>query len=166
MPMAADVRAKKTVPVAFMSRKLTESARRWVAREQETYAIVLDLQKWESWIGLQPVLILTDHQALEHWAKEVLDVPSGPVGRRARWHQFFLRFDLSVGYIPDKKNNVADVLSRYAYLASEALRDISKHGSEDDDQELREYIARERREKEVLWLCNMNLQKLCIYPPE
>ena len=34
MTMAADVRAKKTVPVAFMSRKLTESARRWVAREQ------------------------------------------------------------------------------------------------------------------------------------
>ena len=41
MPTAAHVRAKKTVPVAFMSSKLTEGARRWVAREQETYAIVM-----------------------------------------------------------------------------------------------------------------------------
>ena len=32
---------RKTVPVAFMSRKLTQGQRNWVAREQETYAIIL-----------------------------------------------------------------------------------------------------------------------------
>ena len=55
-PTVEVVRAKKTVPVAFMSRKLTGSQRNWVPREQETYAINLALQKWESWIGLQPIL--------------------------------------------------------------------------------------------------------------
>ena len=79
MPTPEDVQQKKTVPVAFLSRKLTSSQRKWAPREQETYAIVLALMKWETWIGLQPVLVLTDHQALEHWAKEVLDAPSGPV---------------------------------------------------------------------------------------
>ena len=69
MPTANDVKEKKTVPVAFMSRKLTPGQRNWVPREQETYAIILALQKSESWIGLQPVLVLTDHKALEHWAK-------------------------------------------------------------------------------------------------
>ena len=105
MPTPEDVQQKRTVPVAFLSRKLTSSQRNWVPREQETYAIVLALMKWETWIGLQPVLVLTDHQALEHWAKEVLDAPSGPVGRRSRWHQFFSRFDLSVGYVPGKKQH-------------------------------------------------------------
>ena len=114
--------AKKTVPVAFMSRKLTDSQKNWVPREQETYSIIAALQKWESWIGLQPVLVLTDHRSLEFWAKEVLDTPSGPLGRRSRWHQILSKFDLSVGYVPGKDNTVADVLSRWAYPRPKATR--------------------------------------------
>ena len=66
MPTPEDVQQKKTVPVAFLSRKLTSSQSNWVPREQETYATVLALMKWGTWIGMQPVLVLTDHQALEH----------------------------------------------------------------------------------------------------
>ena len=154
MPTPEDVQQKKTVPVAFLSRKLTSSQRNWVPREQETYAIVLALMKWETWIGLQPVLVLTDHQALEHWAREVLDAPSGPVGRRSRWHQFFSRFDLSVGYVPGENNTVADVLSRFAYPASEAYRDISKHGSVQDEDEMEGLILRERMEERgCMFIC-------------
>ena len=100
-PTLEDATKQRTAPVAFCSRKLTESqARGWSAREKETYAVVLALQKWASWIGLQPVLVLTDHKALESWTKEALDTPSGPAGRRARWHELLSRFDLSVQYIP------------------------------------------------------------------
>ena len=77
-PTVEDVLLGKTVPVAFMSRKLTSTQRNWVPREQETYAIILALQKWESWIGLQPVLILSDHKALESWSREVLNLPVVP----------------------------------------------------------------------------------------
>ena len=45
MPTVEDVRSQKTVPVAFMSRKLTPSQRNWVPREQETYAIIVALEK-------------------------------------------------------------------------------------------------------------------------
>ena len=48
----------------------------------------------------------------------------------------FLVFDLSVGYVPGENNTVADVLSRFAYPASEAYRDISKHGSVQDEDEM------------------------------
>ena len=150
-PTPQDVLEKRTVPVAFMSRKLTGSQRNWVPREQETYAIILALMKWESWIGLQPVLVLTDHKALESWAKEVLDTPSGPLGRRSRWHQFLSKFDISVGYVPGKDNFLADVLSRWAYPASEAILDVSKHGNAKDDAEMDAMIAEERR-----------LEKLCM----
>ena len=64
-PTPEDVIQRKTVPVAFISRKLTPTQRNWVPSEQETYAIIIALQKWESWIGLQPILVLTDHKALE-----------------------------------------------------------------------------------------------------
>jgi len=146
-PTAQDVMERKTVPVAFMSRKLTEGQRRWTPRELETYAIILALQKWESWVGLQPILVLTDHQSLESWAREILDTPSGPVGRRARWHQIFSKFDLTVGYIPGKENQIADILSRWAYPASQALRDISKHGSLEDKEAMEEIIQQEREEE-------------------
>ena len=50
------------VPVAFWSRILAEGQRRtWTAREKETYAIVCALRKWSGHIGLQPVVVCTDH---------------------------------------------------------------------------------------------------------
>ena len=143
-PTPEDVLQKRTVPMAFMSQKLAQSQRNWVAREQETYAIILALQKWETWIGLQPILVLTDHKALEHWAHEVLDTPSGPLGRRSRWHQILSKYDITVGYVPGKENTVADILSRWAYPASQALRDISLHGSEKDDDEMKRIIEDEK----------------------
>ena len=112
-PTIEDVRAQKTVPVAFLSRKLTGSQRNWVPREQETYAIILALDKWKSWIGLNKVLILTDHKALESWTTEMLDTMSGPIGRRGRWHQIFSNFDLEVVYIPGVEHTLADALSRW-----------------------------------------------------
>ena len=43
--------------------------------------------------------------------KEHVDTPSGPAARRARWHETFPKFDLSVVYVPGKDNTVADCLS-------------------------------------------------------
>ena len=54
------------VPVAFWSRILVEGQRRTsTAREKETYAIVIALRKWSGHIGLQPVVVCTDHQPLQ-----------------------------------------------------------------------------------------------------
>ena len=44
-------------------------------RDKEAYAIVSALDKWGGWIGLQPVLVLADQKALEHWTTEI----SGPL---------------------------------------------------------------------------------------
>ena len=109
------------VPVAFWIRILAEGQRRtWTAREKETYAIVCALRKWSGHIGLQPVVVCTDHQSLQSWHKEHVDTPSGPAARRARWHETFAKFDLSVVYVPGKDNTVADCLSRWAYPAGKA----------------------------------------------
>ena len=53
-------------PVGFWSKKLTPGQRKgWSPREKETYAVVEALKKWAGSIGLQPVVVLTDHQALQ-----------------------------------------------------------------------------------------------------
>ena len=101
------------VPVGFWSRILAKGQRQtWTAREKETYAIVCALRKWSGHIRLQPVVVCTDHESLQSWHKEHVDTPSGPAARRARWHETFAKFDLSVVYVPGKDNTVADCLSR------------------------------------------------------
>ena len=152
----------KRAQLDFFSRKLTAGQRRtWCTREQETYALVSALAKWVGVIGLQPVLILSDHKSLESWSKEVLDTPSGPAGRRARWHEFLSRFNLQVVYIPGIKNDIPDALSRWAYPASQALADVSFHGSAADALEMKNIISKERAEERLTCgvTVNSNLQK-------
>ena len=147
IPTKEDILERRTAPVGFMSKKLTKCQRNWTPREQETYAIILALKKWENIIGLQPVTVGTDHKALENWATETLDTPSGPAGRRSRWHEFLSKFDLTVEYLPGKVNEVADGLSRWAYPASQAGREVSKHGSWENKLE-REELDRKEKEEE------------------
>jgi hypothetical protein len=146
-PTIEDVQNKKTVPVAFWSRKLTTGQRKWVTREQETYAIVEALRKWRSVLGVQPITIFTDHKALEEWYNEEVETPSCPTGRRLRWHETLSDHDLTVQYIPGKDNILADAMSRWAYPASKGYRDISRHGSAKDAEDVKEIIRQEKEEE-------------------
>ena len=56
-------------------------------------------------------------------------------------------FLLFVEYVPGKNNTVAYVFSWFAYPASEAYRDISKHGSVQDEDEMEGLMLRERMEE-------------------
>ena len=137
----------KLRPVAFYSRKLGGSQLNWTPREKECYAIVCSLRKWAGWIGFQPVTILTDHRSLEEWAHENLDTPSGPRGRKARWHETLSQFKLEVRYVPGKDNVVADAMSRFAYPATSAREDVSFHGSAKAKEEVRAMAEKERQEE-------------------
>ena len=87
-------------PVAFYSRKLQGNRAgydgctkhtgqfAWTPREQETYAIVCCLLKFQSWVGDAQVEIQTEHSAIVEWYKEDLCTISGPLGQRGRWHEF------------------------------------------------------------------------------
>ena len=113
-------------------------------RGRDTYAIVCALRKWSGHIGLQPLVVCTDHQSLQSWHKEHVDTPSGPAARRARWHETFAKFDLSVVYVPGKDNTVADCLSRWAYPAGKAWMDISSHGDAEETEEAKRIIEMEK----------------------
>ena len=134
-------------PLALWSRKLAPRRMQWSPREQETYAIICALKKYQSWVETNRVEVLTDHRSLEFWATEHIDTVSGPAGRRARWHEFLSLLDLHVSYVPSKENTVADALSRWAYPASEGLQSTKLHGTE-HDRNLR--IEWDREEKKLI----------------
>ena len=49
----------------------------------------------------------------------------GPAPCQARWHELFSTCDLHVVYTPGPVNPVCDFLSRWAYLANQALGNVS-----------------------------------------
>ena len=139
-------------PVAFFSRKLQgdpgKGQRGWHIRLKKTFAIVATLYKSRSWLAGQQVRVkvLTDHKSLETWTKEDFDTVSGPIGRRGRWHQFLARFQLDIIHVRGEDQTVPDVMSRWAYPAAHAARNVSIMGSqadvegwEADDQEERSW---------------------------
>ena len=145
-------------PLAFWSRKLAPRRMQRSPREQETYAIICALKKYQSWVGTNGVQVLTDHRYLEYWATEHIDTVLGPACRRARWHEFPSLFDLHLSYSPGKHKTVADALSRWAYPASVGLQSTHIHGTEQDrhvviewDQEEKRLIPRECMPCSVKW---------------
>ena len=102
------------------------------------------LCKWDSWIGLQPITVHSDHHSLQHWHSEAIGTPSGPSGRKGRWHELLSKFNLTVLYIPGKDNIVAEAMSRWAYPASKSFQDVSMHGSPVSKVETEREIQLER----------------------
>ena len=92
------------------------------------------------YIALHPVTVCTDHQRLQLWHNEHVDIPSGSASRRARWHETLAKFDLTVAYVPGKDNTVADCLSRWAYPASKGMMHVSVDGDEAETAEAEKII--------------------------
>ena len=58
-----DLETGADYPLAFWSRKLSPRQMQWSPGEQETYAIICALKKYQSWIGTNRAEILTDHRS-------------------------------------------------------------------------------------------------------
>ena len=94
-------------PLAYMSKKLTKSQINWPTIEQECYAIIQAVEKWDKYLRGHEFILETDHEPLVNLTnKEQLNK------RCERWRLRLAEYRFKVKHIQGKKNNMADYLSR------------------------------------------------------
>ena len=94
-------------PIAFLSRKLTETEHRYSTQEREAFAAVSALNYWRSWIEGLPISIVTDHESLA-----TLRSQKEPTKRLIKFLDTIEHFDPVIIWRPGRTNVVADWLSR------------------------------------------------------
>lgn len=100
-------------PVAFASRSLTESEKRWAQIEKELLAVVVAGEKFHYYIYGREFEVHSDHKPLETLIKRDLDKVTA---RLQRMFMLLLKYPgLTLKYVPGKEMLLADCLSR-AYL--------------------------------------------------
>ena len=95
--------------VAYASRSLTPTERRYAQIEKELLAVVFGLEKFHQYVYGKTVVVESDHRPLEIILKRPLrDTPK----RLQRMLLRLQRYDISLRYTPGKHVPVADALSR------------------------------------------------------
>ncbi|KAK9233383.1 hypothetical protein WN943_023632 [Citrus x changshan-huyou] len=100
-------------PIAFESRKLNDTERRYTVQEKEMTAIIHCLRVWRHYLLGSHFTIMTDNVATSYFQSQKKLSP-----KQARWQDFLAEFDYRLEYKPGKANVVADALSRKAELAT------------------------------------------------
>ncbi len=97
-------------PIAYASRVLSPTERKYSASEREALAALWACERWNFYLYGRPFTLVTDHQALTTL------LSTGGTGHRPlrlhRWASRLYRYTFRVQYRPGKDNVVADCLSR------------------------------------------------------
>lgn len=130
--------SQKNIPIAFYSRKLTESQQNYTTTERELLAIVETLKEFRTILLGQQIIIHTDHKNLTY---KVFNCE-----RVMRWRLIAEEYSPDLRYVKGSKNIVADALSRLQLTPSlkgecdDTVEDIptlrklaESFGLEDDD---------------------------------
>lgn len=94
-------------PIAYESKKLTETEKRWTTGDQELWAVIHALKTWRCYVEGIQFTVVTDHNPLIH-----LQTQPNLSRRQARWAEYLQRFNFTWAYRPGR-DNVADPLSRH-----------------------------------------------------
>jgi hypothetical protein len=94
-------------PVAFESKKLSETERRWPTHEKEMWAVIHCLKTWGHYIGSKDVGVWTDNVTLKYFATQ-----PKLSSKQVRWQDILALFNVDIQHKPGKKNIVPDALSR------------------------------------------------------
>ena len=135
----------KLHPIAYYSRKLSQTEINYDVTEKESLAVVASLKHFRHIILGHKLVVFTDHQAIQ-------DIFKNPQqsGKRARWYILANDYDCEFRYIKGSKNVVADSLSRNIACVNEFPSvDMIKFYQDTDPilGEIKKYLK--SREKEI-----------------
>lgn len=92
-------------PLAFLSKALSPRHLGLSTYEKELLAIIMEVQKWRTYLLGQKFVIKTDHEALKYFMKQKLITLV-----KQKWVSKMLGFDYNIQYKKGKENLVADAL--------------------------------------------------------
>ncbi|KIH61298.1 integrase core domain protein [Ancylostoma duodenale] len=101
------MRAKTFYAIAYWSRTLIESERRWPAIQIELGAIIYALRQFKQYICLSEVVLHCDHKPLSFLLSK-----SKTHDNLARWMIELQSYNIKIVHISGTQNSVADALSR------------------------------------------------------
>ena len=128
-------------PIAYMSKTLNKTQRKWSTIEREAYAVIVALNEFNCYLWGRHFTLVTDHRPLT-WLKTM----PNPSPKFARWQMSLQQYDFDIVYKAGKTNRNADALSRICvnntniiYFDSEINEDMIREEQENDPvlQELR-----------------------------
>ena len=98
---------RRLMPIAFASKLLSDTERRYSVTEREALAVTWSLRKFRDICFGYKVTVLTDHQPVTNLFRN-----RNLSGKLARWFLQVQEFEPEIRYIPGPKNTIADALSR------------------------------------------------------
>ena len=108
-------------PIAYSSRSLTESQKRWAQIEKELLAVVVALERFDQYTYGRPVVVQNDHKPLEN----ILNKPISRAPKRLQSLMMRLyRYDVRFQYTKGNRLQIADTLSRDPLPDQEDIPDI------------------------------------------
>ncbi len=93
--------------MAFESKKLSETERRWPTHEKEMWAVIHCLKTWGHYIGSKDVVVWTDNVTLKYFSTQ-----PKLSSKQVRWQDTLALFNVDIRHKPGKENIVPDALSR------------------------------------------------------
>ncbi|GFU89345.1 retrovirus-related Pol polyprotein from transposon 17.6 [Trichonephila clavipes] len=97
----------KENPIAFFSKKLTETQTRWATIEREAYAVIEALKRFDSWIFGAEIEVISDHNPLTY-----LTLTTPQSAKLTLWALALQRYNIAISYRKGVKHGNADALSR------------------------------------------------------
>ena len=115
---------KQWKPVAYASRSMSDTERRYAQIEKEALAITWACEKFSEYILGKMVTIETDHKPLVPLltSKQLDSLPARVLRFRLRMD----RFTYSIHHVPGKKLNTADTLSRAPLISTVRDQDLEE----------------------------------------
>ena len=100
-------------PIAFESRKLNDTERRYTVQEKEMTTIIHCLRTWRHYLLGSHFIVKTNNVATSYFQTQKKLSP-----KQVRWQDYLAEFDYTLEYKLGIANHVADALSCKVELAS------------------------------------------------
>jgi hypothetical protein len=94
-------------PMAFESKKLSETKRRWPTHEKEMWAVIHCLKTWGHYIGSKDVVVWTNNVTLKYFSTQ-----PKLSSKQVRWQDTLALFNVDIRHKLEKENIVPDALSQ------------------------------------------------------